>query len=536
MNTSTRRRGLLATAAIAVGAIVLTACAPSGGGAKTASGSAEPGTLRIAMTASDLPNMDTGLALNQGAEGMRFVGLSLYDGLTKWDLTQGETIPKVVAGLAESWEANADATQWTFELRHGVTFTDGTPWDADAAAFNINRYVDESSEQYYPELNATTGIFVGGMASAEAVDEDTLVITTKGPQASLPESLATVPMGSPTAIKTLGNAGFAAAPVGTGPFVYDSSTRGQELVLDANPNYWGGAPGIDKLVLKPIPDATARSAALRAGTVDWIEAPTPDDILGLTGSGFESYTNTYDHQWIWQFDTRKGPWADERVRQAANFAINREALSESVLQGTGEPSYQLSPKGNFSYRAENDLYSYDPDRAKQLLADAGYGDGFTTTLAYPTGGSGNMQPQAMNEALQADLAAVGITIELQPVEWATMIGSINQRQIPGGADIVNFSMSFSPPTFWPIMLGADSSNNLAFYDNPEVPALIEKANATVDDTARSDVYAQVSSIVTADAPWLFVVSDLNPRALAPYVKGFVEPQSWFVDLTTVTVE
>lgn len=531
-----KRRAFAAIPAAAAGLLLVLAGCVAAPSDQTASTPESPGTLVVGMTTVDIPNLDTGLSLNQGAEGMRFVGLSLYDGLTKWDLSDGGSLPTVVPGLAESWEANDDATEWTFFLREGVSFTDGTPWNAEAAAFNINRYVDEESPQYFPELNATAGIYVGGMVRAEVVDDMTIKILARGPQAALPESLATIPMGSPSAIEELGNEGFAAAPVGTGPFVFERMSRGQELVLTANEGHWNGAPEVETLILRPLPDATSRVAALRSGEVDWIESPTPDDVVALSGAGFQAYTNTYDHAWVWMFDTTKGPLADPLVRQAANYAIDRESLAETILQGTAEPLRQLAPKGNFSYRDSNDVYGYDPEKAQELLAEAGYPEGFSMALSYPTAGSGNMQPQAMNEALQRDLAAVGIEVELEPVEWATMISSHHAGKIPGDADAINFAVSFDPPTFWRIFLGPGSPINLAKYDNSEVVSLVDQAELTLDQDGRGDIYASVAELVTADAPWLFVVSDLNSRVVAPHVKGFVQPQSWFVDLTTVSVE
>src|SRR5690348_11728391 len=150
---------LRATAAAGLAlSIVVTGCAPT---AKSA-GSRAADTLIIAMTASDIPLLDTGMCQNEGYEGIRFVGNQLYDGLTKFDLKQGTEIPKIIPDLAESWEPNASGDQWTFHLRPGVKFHDGTPWDADAAMFNLQRYWDKSSPQFYPELNAQAGLSISG--------------------------------------------------------------------------------------------------------------------------------------------------------------------------------------------------------------------------------------------------------------------------------------------------------------------------------------------------------------------------------------
>ncbi|MET0693817.1 MAG: ABC transporter substrate-binding protein [Propionibacteriaceae bacterium] len=525
------RRVVVLAAALAF----LAACSPgkndvSGGG----SGSA--GTLVIAMTASDIPNMDTGLAQGQGYEGIRFVANQLYDGLTKFDLKQGTETPKVIPGLATKWAVDKAGTTWTFDLRAGVKFHDGTPWNADAAVFNLNRYTNKSSPEFYPALNAQAGLSITGIKSVAKSGDMQIKIATDGPLSYLPSNLTTIFFGSPTAIKAEGNEGFAQKPVGTGPFKFESMTRGQQLVLDKNPDYWGGAAKVSKVVLRPIPDATARVAALRAGQVNWIEVPTPDDVPSLSSDGYQVLTNSYDHVWPWVLDVRQKPLSDLRVRQALNFAVDRDSLVKNVLQGTAEPELQAVATANTAYRKETDLYSYDPAKAKQLLTEAGYPNGFDLTLSYPTSGSGNMVPTPMNEALQANLAAVGIKVKLEPVEWASMLTDFFNRKIPGGAQMINISLSMQQEGFWYSWFGSDSKSNAGYYQSKEVDALLTKAKSTFDDTARAEVYAQASAQITKDAPWLFIVSDKNPRVLASNVKGFVQPKSWFADLTTITVQ
>jgi peptide/nickel transport system substrate-binding protein len=246
-------------------------------------------------------------------------------------------------------------------------------------------------------------------------------------------------------------------------------------------------------------------------------------------------TNSYDHIWPWVLDISKKPWNDVRVRQAANYAIDRQSLVDKVLKGTAEPALQASPRANASYRPSNDIYSFDVAKAKSLLAEAGYPNGFTTTLSYPTSGSGNMIPGPMNEALQQNLAAVGIKVELKPVEWASMLTDFFVGKIPGGADALNISLSYQQEGFWSSWFGTGNALNTGKYSNPQVDALFAKAKTELDPQRRSDLYAQASALVTKDAPWLFVVSDKNPRVLAANVTGFVEAKSWFADLTTVSV-
>ncbi|WP_448061087.1 ABC transporter substrate-binding protein [Cellulomonas hominis] len=522
-------------------ALVLTACGGGGGPAAgpaadgTSSADGEGGTLVVGMTASNIPGLDTVQAQSEGGEGTRFAGLQLYDGLTRWDLSQGESAPELVPGLAESWEVGDDGITWTFHLRSGVTFHDGTPWDADAAIYNFDRFTNEDSPLYSAELNSMGGLSLSGIDTATKVDDMTIQIVTNGPWSYLDEDLASVPFGSPTAIEAEGD-DFAANPVGTGPFKFESLTRGQELVLVRNDDYYLGAPKLDRLILRPIPEATARLAALRSGEVNWIEVPSPDDVASLTSEGFQVLTNSYPHNWPWLFDTTQKPWDDPRVRQAANFAIDRESLATGILQGTGQPAYQYLGEADFGFDPADDYYSYDPDRAKELLAEAGYPDGFSTTLSYPTSGSGNMVPTPMNESLQRDLAAVGIDVELEPVEWASMLTDFYAGKIPGGAGAINISLGFSSPALVALVFGTDAPFNVGGYSNPEIDALLAKTKTQYSREERGETLAEMNRILVEDAPWLVVVHDLNPRVLAANVHGFVMPKSWYVDLTSVWVD
>ncbi|MGC5247418.1 ABC transporter substrate-binding protein [Gordonia sp. DT219] len=493
-----------------------------------------PGTLRIAMTASDIPSLDTSLTGNQGYEGSRFVGNSLYEGLTRYDLLQSSKIPGVVSSLAESWELAPSGTQWIFHLRNGVHFTDGTPFNADAVIFNLDRYLNPRAPQYNVSVAGRAALSLAGVSGYHAVDEQTVAIDTKGVYSHLPEDLTMVYIASPTAITKWG-AAFGSHPVGTGPFVFDSMRRGQQLILRANPNYWRGAPKLQKLVLIPVPDASSRLAAIRSHSVDWAEAPNPDDIKWLASNGYDVLTNSYDHVWPWIFDVRKKPLSDVRVRQALNFAINRNSIANHLLASTADPADQVAPRASLAYHGSNDFYDYDPAKARRLLAEAGYPNGFSMSVSYPTSGSGNMQPGSMNQAMQADLARIGVHVNLKPIEWAAMLTSFSSGRIPDEADAINISLTFIQEAFWNLLFATGSPTNIGRYSNPDVDALLAKSATVVDPGARSAVYAQVSGLLTRDAAWLTAFNDRNPRVLSPAVRGFIQPKSWFVDLTTVSV-
>ncbi|MFI9328404.1 ABC transporter substrate-binding protein [Kitasatospora sp. NPDC052868] len=526
-------------AALSAAAVLLTvagcASGTDGSGAAGAGGDERGGTLVIGATGR-LPNPDTVIG-GAGFEGKRLVGFQIYEGLTRYELLKDTDRPPVVTGaLATSWEVAADARTWTFTLRKGVTFQDGTPFDADAVLFNLARYLDRNSPEYTDALGAAAKEYAGDIASYRKTDEDHVELVTKEPNGHFPEDLAHVLIASPTAVRRTGSADFSQHPVGTGPFAFASQTEGQEIDLVANKTYWRGAPKLDKLVIKALPDAAARTAALRSGGVNWIEYPNPDDIDSLKADGVRIAGNSYDHLWYWILDTAKAPWNNPLVRRAANYAIDRKAIAEKLLHGTADPAYQAAPRATAAYDPAGDVYSYDPAKARQLLAEAGLPNGFATSVTVPTGGSGNLLPVPIAEALQRDLAAVGIKVELRTTDWTTLIGAEAKGQVALGSDAIAQSTTlFQSEALLPLFIGSKSPFWTGHYANPQVDELLDSSAASADQAGRQAGYRKALSLVTQDAPWLFVVNDRNPRALSPKVQGLVQPQSWFLDLTTVRV-
>ncbi|MFI7635842.1 ABC transporter substrate-binding protein [Nonomuraea sp. NPDC049400] len=530
-----RQRSTLIPATLSFALVV--ALAGCGSGASTnGSGSGSGGTLVIGMTASDIPGTDTVLAFTQGFEGERFVNFQLYDGLTRYDLKQADKTPSIVPGLATSWETSKDGRTWAFDLREGVTFSDGTPFDADAVVFAFDRLLKKDSPFYHPTAAGAASLWTKDIVSYAKVDARTVTVTTEKPSGHLLTDLTFLTIPSPTAVKKYGNEQFGLHPSGTGPFTFESLKPGQQLTMVANKKYWGGAPKLDKVILRPMTDASARAAALRSGEVNWIEYPSPDDIDSLKSAGFQLLSNNYDHLWYCTFDQAKKPWNDVRVRQAANYAIDRESIAKDLLKGTGDPAYQHAPASTEQYVAANDTYSYDPDKAKSLLAEAGLAGGFSTTLAVPTGGSGNLIPVPIATALQAQLAKVGINVKLEKVEWSALLADLNAGKPALGADVqcastVTFQAESLMRKFW----AKDTPVYTGNWYNAKVDALTEKAERTLDPAKRNTLFQQAEQIISAEAPYLFVVSDRNPRALASGVKDVIQPKSWFIDLTTVRI-
>src|SRR6516162_10270113 len=253
------------------------------------------GTLRIAMTASDVPTT-TG-APDNGFEGLRFLGYPVFEGLVLWDLSRADRLAEIRPGLAESWEQDkGDKSKWIFRLRKGVKFHDGTEWNADAAIWNLDRFLKQDAPQFDPPNAAVTQARDPYIANYRKIDDYTIEIGNPRPISYFPNMITWLLNVSPAQFAKTGSwAEFAKAPAGTGPFKIVEFKPRVSATLVRNDVYWDKArvPKLDKIVVFPMPEATTRLAALRSGQVDWIEVPPPDAVPSLKAAGFEIVTNSY---------------------------------------------------------------------------------------------------------------------------------------------------------------------------------------------------------------------------------------------------
>src|SRR6185369_10576103 len=269
--------------------------------------------LRIGMTAADIPR--TLGQPDQGFEGNRFTGLTMYDALTGWDLSSADKASTVIPGLATEWKVDdADKTKWVFKLRPGVTFHDGSPFNADAVVWNVDKVLKQDAPQFDASQVGVTASRMPTLASASKIDDMTVELVTKEPDSFLPINLTNLFMASPAQWQKLfaaaegadakaksqaAWAAFAKAASGTGPWKMSSFTPRERLELVKNDNYWDKArvPKVDRMVLLPMPEANARTAALLSGQVDWVEAPAPDAVKEIKGRGFTITANEEPHVW-----------------------------------------------------------------------------------------------------------------------------------------------------------------------------------------------------------------------------------------------
>lgn len=518
--------------------------------------------LRIGMTAADIPR--TLGQPDQGFEGNRFTGLTMYDGLTMWDLSSATKASVVIPGLATEWKVeDADKTKWIFKLRPGVTFHDGTPFNADAVVWNVDKVLNKEAPQFDASQVGVTASRMPTLVSAKKIDDMTVELTTKEPDSFLPINLTNLFMVSPSKWQVLYEraegadakaksqaawAAFAKDAAGTGPWKMAKFTPRERLELVKNDNYWDKArvPKTDRMVLLPMPEANARTAALLAGQVDWVEAPAPDAVKEIEGRGFKIEKNEQPHVWPWQFSRIEGsPWNDIRVRKAANLCIDREGLRDGLLAGlmvpatgTFEPGHPW--RGNPSFQIK-----YDLPAAQKLMKEAGFGPNKKLSVKIQTSasGSGQMLPLPMNEYLQQALAECYFDVKLDVIEWNTLF--TNWRRgvkdpSANGSDAVNITYAAMDPFFALVRFLQSSmappvSNNWGFINNPKFDELVKKARTSFDEKERDKALAELNAASIDDAAFLYVAHDVGPRALSPKIKGFVQPKSWFVDFSPVTM-
>jgi ABC-type transport system substrate-binding protein len=521
-------------------------------------------TLRIAMTAGDIPR--TSGQPDQGYEGNRFTGITMYDGLTQWDLSSATKPSVVVPGLALSWAVNEqDRTKWIFRLRPDVKFHDGTPFNADAVVWNLGKVLDKEAPQFDPAQIGVTASRMPTLRAARRVDDLTVELTTSEPDSFLPINLTNLYMASPAQwAKKLAAvpssvsdkaerskqawSAFAADPAGTGPFKLAKFVPRERLELVANPAYWDAKrrPKIDRVVLLPLPEASARTAALMSGQVDWIEAPSPDALDAIKARGFKLYSNLQPHLWPWQFSLLPdSPFKDRKVRQAANLCVNRAALKELLgglmVEATGIAEPGDPWRGNPTFQIRHDAAA-----GKKLMQEAGYSAAKPAKVKVQTSasGSGQMQPLPMNEFIQQSLKDCFFDVQFDVVEWNTLFSGWRLgAKDPGahGAHATNVSAATMDPFFAMVRFVSTKAqppvaNNWGYYSDPKMDALVDKARTTFDEKQRDAALAALHANLVDEAPFLFVAHDVGPRAMSAKVKGVVQPKSWFIDIATMSID
>ncbi len=465
------------------------------------------------------------------------------------DFAPGST--ELVPALATSWSANDDATVWTFELRQGVKFHDGTPFNAEAVKFNIDRLNHADSpagnraegKTFVMWDDTFGGTIEGGsnlVADVEAVGEYTVRMNLTRPAPFLPALWAAVyfQFGSPAAIQAAGvgygTPGYGA--VGTGPFKFVEWVEGERVVLERNDDYWNGPAGVERVIFRGVQEPTARLAELQAGTIDVAVLLTSDDLAtvqadpNLVVQTADSELNVgyvaihIDHS----------PLDNVLVRRAIMHAVDRDAIVDAFYEGLGVTAQDLLPPSLFGH-GEPWPYEYNPEKAKELLAEAGFPNGFDTEFWYmPVSRPYFPSPQPIAETIASYLADVGINAELKTEDWTTYgadyrAGKFAMYMIGWNADYAdpdNFLLTF----FGPTAVGRSG------WENADVYAALAQARQIADPDERAALYAKVNDIIADQAMAMPVAHNRSLNATRANIHGWVPSPLGFssVDLHAVT--
>lgn len=461
---------------------------------------------------------------------VRSITRGIYETLVTRD-SQGNAIPL----LATSWELADDGLTWRFHLRDGVKFHDGTDLDAGDVKATFDRLL---SPDYALPLSSIFKV----IGSVEAVDDLTVQITTTHPT---PDFLTRLSWGhagiiSAEAVEQYG-ADIDWTPVGTGPYMYESHVPGESVTLAAFHDYWGGEPALGGIVYRTVEEDGTRVALLETGELDVIANLPPADLARLQQrqdvAVLAEPGSRVMHIGI---NTGKAPFNDVRVRQALNYAIDQEGLIAGVLQGVGEPASSVISPTVWGYSAVSP-YEYNPERARELLREAGYPDGFKTTIRTPQGRY--YQDRATAVAVQSMLGEVGIQAEVQVVDWATYLELLrkpaaeNDTELyllgweSGTGDIgylldLVLNPSAFPPSGW----------NTMFYENPRATELMAAVGREMDSGRRVELANELQEVVVNDAPWVLLYVAQETAATNTKVQGLHLLPGEVYSVETVSLE
>lgn len=461
--------------------------------------------------------------------------LNLYEGLVRYRPGSLEIEP----ALAERWEISDDGTRYRFELRRGVSFHDGTPFDAEAVKFNFQRMLDEG-HPYHHTGPFPLAFFFSAIELIRVIDSHTVEFELKEPFAPFLSNLAypTGLMVSPAAVKKFGKA-FGRHPVGSGAFRFAEWQANTKVVLERNPDYREEGAPLQAVIFRPIIDANTRMAEMLSGGLDVMVEVPPDGLPAFRRDPrFTVHEQAGPHLWFLILNTREGPFADRRIRQAANYAIDKQALVENILQGSAEiAAGPVPPAFAWAYDDSLEPYPYDPERARALLEEAGY-QGQPLTLYVAQGGSGMLDPVTMGTAIQADLQAVGMPVRIETYEWNSYLARVNAG-LEGKADLAEMAWMTNDPDTLPYLtlrsaaLPERGGFNSGYYANPVVDELLERARRTADRKERARLYKRMQALVQAEAPWVFVAHWKQNAVTSARVQNFQLQPSFFLLLRRV---
>ena len=399
---------------------------------------------------------------------------NVFEGLTRF-MGDGAIVP----GLASSWEISSDGTVYTFTLRDGVTFHDGTTMDAEDVKFSLDRARAEDS------VNAQKGLFAG-ITAVDVVDAGTVKVTLAEPNGMFLFNMA---WGDAVIVAPESIENIKQMPIGTGPFKFVEWVQGDRIVIERRDDYWGAAPALEKATFKFISDPTAAFAAVMAEDVDVFSGfPAPENLPQFEADPrFQVLVGSTEGETILSTNNKMPPFDNVKVRQAVAHAIDRQAIIDGAMFGYGTPIGTHFAPHNPAYVDLTGQSAYDPAKAKALLAEAGFADGFETTLHLPP----PSYARRGGEIIAAQLAEVGIKAEITNVEWAQWLETVFRGK--------NFGLTIVSHTE-PMDIGIYANPEYYFqYDNADFQTLMTDLNGTTDPEMRAEMLGKAQRMIADDA-------------------------------------
>lgn len=398
---------------------------------------------------------------------------NVFEGLTRF-MSDGS----VVAGLAESWDISEDGTTYTFKLRDGVTFHDGSTMDAEDVKFTLDRARAEDS------ANAQKALFAG-ISEVTVIDPTTVEVKLSAPDGNFLFNMA---WGDAVIVAPESIDAIKQTPIGTGPFKFDAWVQGDRIEISRNADYWGDAPALEAATFKFISDPTAAFAAMMAQDIDAFAGfPAPENLPQFEADPrFQMLVGSTEGETILAMNNKLPPFDNKTVREAVAHAIDRQAIIDGAMFGLGTPIGTHFAPHNPDYVDLTAKSAYDPEKAKALLAEAGFADGFTTTLKLPP----PSYARRGGEIIASQLRAVGIETEITNLEWAQWLEEVFRGK-DFGLTIVSHTEPFD--------IGIYARPDYYFqYDNPAFQELMTTLGATSDPAARSELLAQAQTMIADD--------------------------------------
>ncbi|WP_107943627.1 glutathione ABC transporter substrate-binding protein [Metasolibacillus fluoroglycofenilyticus] len=509
--------------------LVLAACGgdkkeetDNGGTSNNNEGSQSEGSEKAAEAGGDLIIAELSDASSLDPHGSNDVSSSNVQGNIYETLVVRDANGDLAPGLAESWTQVDDLT-WEFKLRTGVTFHDGEAFNADAVKKNFDRVLD-------PDVGSPRAFLYEMVTEVKVVDETTVQFVTEYPFSPLLAHLTHNGGGiiSPKSIDddyaamtgdTAAGSVIGTNPVGTGPFKFVSWTPGNEIKLEKNADYWGTPAHVDTVTIKVVPEMATRVAELQSGNAHIIGTVEPNQVANVNASGVATVDETPSTSLTYiGFNTQKAPFDNKLVRQAISKAIDRQTLIDGIYEGYGIPAISPLSPGIFGYTEDVTPTNYDIEEAKALLAEAGYADGFKTTLWT------NDNPARQNVAvvLQDALKQLNIDVSIEVMEF----GAYLEKTAAGEHDmfILGWSNATGDADYGLYALFHSSQHgdpgNRSFYSNTEVDELLNAGRREADQDARLGIYTDAIKMISDDAPMAFVLHPSILTGVSDKVSGF----------------